>query len=1385
MKTKPPYWLLVAILFSPLIAFATPSTVNRITDHIQPLINGDFIKAQYFTATSTTNKSTFPYASSTAFSATTICFTGDLPCRTTWPSGSGGGIADPFSHTTNYNTSVSATTTVVWFQSGLQASSTSQIAYASTTMISATTASSTNLIVSSAGGSGTRCLQVAADGTISANSSACATATGYPFTPSTQYGQSVSGTTTALYLTGSPISLMASSTSVFNTASSTNASSSLATLGTTWLTSVVGSTQCLHVDSNGKITGTGADCGSAAGLSSYDAWTHPAAGQSATTSLILLNGQASSTQLSAYKAYFGATATSTVDGTGLFTFVTAPVFTTLTGIIQGKGATAASAITDSSTVGQVLRVTGASAYAWGALDLANSSAVTGDLPFANLAQVSANSVLGNITGATADAASIATSSLYTGSNGQVLARVLGTWIGVATTTFSTGLTYAAGAVTCDTATASIFGCLSAANWTTFNAKQAPGFQITTTTVPSFAVGNALYITGTSPTTIAGTATSSLTASGVVSVSNSPAIFGSSAANITITGGSNSQVLAWAAGIPTWVATTTFSTGVTYAGGAVTCDTASASVFGCLTSANWSTFNSKLGSYDAFTHTTWNNSATTSSIGIGSTTPFSTLSVSTTTAGYPTSSLFAVASNTNATLFNVLGNGNVGIGTTSPFALLSIAGTTTQWGSYAHFGTVECKGTLKNVGQAIELCGDNNSASAGVQLQAGNNNGGSAAFGCLTLNNDLAINAGNGNPHYAVVCLNSSTYNDVTFGTGHAMANQMEVTNTDGPLSLAASTSTTAGFMNFLTGGAASSSEHMRITPAGRIGVGSSTPLGVFTVEASSTYNGQNSVLFLVGSTTAAGIDSALFQVSNTGLASTTNLNISGVSQGQTGTTCLQITTGGVVQSTGSACGAGGGGIADPFTHPAAGQSATTSLMLFNGQSSSTQESAYKAYFGGTATSTFDLGGIPAFPLTGILQGKGAGTNVSAISDSSTAGQVLRVTGASTYAWGALDLSNTSAVTNRLAFANLTQGAANTVLANTTGATADFAALATSSLFAGSNGQVLARVLGTWTGVATTTFSTGLTYSAGAVTCDVASASIPGCLSAANWTTFNNKIGSYDAFTHPNAFSSATTTMILIGTSTGQVAHVIVGSSTAPQIGLSDNTAGDPLWTIRNMSGNLAFATTSATGVSTSTPTALQINNSGVGLFVGTTTNANASGLAVAGTGFWSGLTSSGSSQAGDICISSVNQLINDSVACIVSARRFKQNIKPLDSSLGELLKFQPVSFFYKPEFNGNYQSNPNYNGEQVGLIADDVQKIDPRLTTIELSGEEKGMVQSVRYQNITAIIIGAVQEQQKEILDLQIAKGLKRSAEENWQNILIGLLLAYALYNEWGKRRRL
>lgn len=78
---------------------------------------------------------------------------------------------------------------------------------------------------------------------------------------------------------------------------------------------------------------------------------------------------------------------------------------TLTGILQGNGTSAFTAISNSSTVGQVLRVTGASTYAWGALDLADADAVTGVLPFANGGM---DIVSGRSTGQTAAVSSVAT-----------------------------------------------------------------------------------------------------------------------------------------------------------------------------------------------------------------------------------------------------------------------------------------------------------------------------------------------------------------------------------------------------------------------------------------------------------------------------------------------------------------------------------------------------------------------------------------------------------------------------------------------------------------------------------------------------------------------------------------------------------------------------------------------------------------------------------------------------------------------------------------------------------------------------------------------------------------------------------------------------------------
>ncbi|MBI5456882.1 hypothetical protein HY969_04035 [Candidatus Kaiserbacteria bacterium] len=211
------------------------------------------------------------------------------------------------------------------------------------------------------------------------------------------------------------------------------------------------------VDASGNITGITLDTGQGAN-ELFDMDQNVLTSSAPSFAGLTLTGNASflnatstnlfSARQTASVAAFGATATSSFSSTGVLTLATDLSVTeggtgasTLTGLLQGNGTGAFTALSDSSTVGQILRVTGASTYAWGALDLADSDAITGDLPFTNITQIAANSILGNITGATGDVAAIATSSLFTGSNGQALARANGTWVGVATTTAGTGLTY--------------------------------------------------------------------------------------------------------------------------------------------------------------------------------------------------------------------------------------------------------------------------------------------------------------------------------------------------------------------------------------------------------------------------------------------------------------------------------------------------------------------------------------------------------------------------------------------------------------------------------------------------------------------------------------------------------------------------------------------------------------------------------------------------------------------------------------------------------------------------------------------------------------------------------------------------------------------------------
>lgn len=124
------------------------------------------------------------------------------------------------------------------------------------------------------------------------------------------------------------------------------------------------------------------------------------------------------------------------------------------------------------------------------------------------------------------------------------------------------------------------------------------------------------------------------------------------------------------------------------------------------------------------------------------------------------------------------------------------------------------------------------------------------------------------------------------------------------------------------------------------------------------------------------------------------------------------------------------------------------------------------------------------------------------------------------------------------------------------------------------------------------------------------------------------------------------------------------------------------------------------------------------------------------------LTQTSVAQTGTVCWSSTGGklTVDTTVACLASARRFKQNIKPLpEGQLNNVMAMQPVSYQLKTQFN------PTGLGEQVGLIADDLEKIDNRLVAYD----EEGKVRGVRYMQLTSVLVAAIKEQQGLITELR------------------------------------
>jgi trimeric autotransporter adhesin len=111
---------------------------------------------------------------------------------------------------------------------------------------------------------------------------------------------------------------------------------------------------------------------------------------------------------------------------------------------------------------------------------------------------------------------------------------------------------------------------------------------------------------------------------------------------------------------------------------------------------------------------------------------------------------------------------------------------------------------------------------------------------------------------------------------------------------------------------------------------------------------------------------------------------------------------------------------------------------------------------------------------------------------------------------------------------------------------------------------------------------------------------------------------------------------------------------------------------------------------------------------------------------------------------------DNKLGTVVSSRRFKHDIKPIDKASEAILALKPVTFHYKSDTT---------NTPRFGLIAEDVAEVSPALVI----PDKEGKPLSVRYEDVNVMLLNEflkehkkVEEQQASIADLKSTVALQQ-----------------------------
>lgn len=464
------------------------------------------------------------------------------------------------------------------------------------------------------------------------------------------------------------------------------------------------------------------------------------------------------------------------------------------------------------------------------------------------------------------------------------------------------------------------------------------------------------------------------------------------------------------------------------------------------------------------------------------------------------------------------------------------------------------------------------------------------------------------------------------------------------------------------------------------------------------------------------------------------------------------------------------GSGDAFTHPVAGQSATTSLMIFNGNATSTGFSANYASIGSSATTTITASGFVGLGTTTpwgqlSVNPNGIGTIPEFVIGSSSTTHFLvdsagNTSVGSTSPWGLSSVSSNNnnsrpefVVGSSSATHFITDGSGN-VGVGTTSPAALFS-VAGSSYFSNTitedsatNAQInLGRN-------ATTNTALNVFRTARIDKWSFGLRSDAAVSPTSDIFHLRDAANSVDAL----ALVPGAAPLVGVGTSTPQYT-LDAFNSTAPQLALSVG-GGSSQWVMRAMpGGSFALATSTASGaIATSTNSVFVVDNNAK---IYLPTSSIQSGAA---TDYW--------------CYDANAQLVRVSALCTTSARRYKKDITSLSLGLADLLKLQPVSYYRKDPLDAMDSHM------QMGFIADDVAATSPDLNEMLVTyvgGGTSGTVQGFRYDQFTALLAQSIKDLNEKVDGITVGK-FARSAEENWQWFVMGLMFLWIVRLELRKK---